>query len=130
MESAIFTRMANALREQFPGITVSGEYQNAPVRFPFVSLVEADSYVYRRAHAGADREEYTAVLYVVNVYANKAGEKKSECRKILHFMDEMLYGMNFTRISMNPVPNLEDGTIYRLNARYEAVTDGTTIYRR
>lgn len=130
IESAVFTHIAQALREAFPAVTVSGEYRNAPPKFPFVSIEEADSYVVTRELSSAEKERYTAVLYEVNVYSNKASGKKAESKQILHFIDGMLYGMNFIRISMNPVPNLEDGTIYRLNARYEAVTDGETIYRR
>lgn len=43
VESQIYTPIAEALRAQFPGILVSGEYVNAPTRFPYVSLVEQDS---------------------------------------------------------------------------------------
>lgn len=130
IESTVFTHIAQALREAFPTVTVSGEYRNAPSKFPFVSIEEADSYAVTRGLSSAEKEHYTAVLYEVNVYSNKVSGKKAESKQILHFIDGMLYGMNFIRISMNPVPNLEDGTIYRLNARYEAVTDGETIYRR
>lgn len=42
VESQIYTPIAEALRAQFPGILVSGEYVNAPTRFPYVSLVEQD----------------------------------------------------------------------------------------
>ena len=44
VESQIYTPIAEALRAQFPGILVSGEYVNAPTRFPYVSLVEQDNY--------------------------------------------------------------------------------------
>ena len=43
VESQIYTPIAEALRAQFPGILVSGEYVNAPTRFPYVSLVEQDT---------------------------------------------------------------------------------------
>lgn len=45
-------------------------------------------------------------------------------------IDRVLYGLNFKRLNMNPVPNMEDANIYRLTARYRAETDGTTLYRR
>lgn len=44
-------------------------------------------------------------------------------------INEMMYSMNFTRIAMTPIPNLEDATIYRITARYRAETDGEYIYR-
>lgn len=130
IESQVFTKIATALRKEFAGIFVTGEYVNAPAKFPFVSIVEADNYTDSRFLDTADQERYARLMYEVNVYSNKEGTKKSECRKILNFIDKMLYGMDFTRISMNPVPNLEDAKIYRLNARYEVVSDGETTYRK
>lgn len=35
VESQIYTPIAEALRAQFPGILISGEYVNAPTRFPY-----------------------------------------------------------------------------------------------
>ena len=78
----------------------------------------------------SDREKFSTLMYEVNVYSDKAGSKKSACREIMGVIDEMLYKRNFTRISLSPVPNMENGTIYRLVARYRAETDGTNIYRR
>lgn len=130
IEGAVFTSLANALRAAFPDISVAGEYMDAPARFPFVSIVEADNYLDTRYLDTAERERCARLMYEVNVYSNKEGTKKSECRRLLGFIDELMYGMNFTRISMNPVPNLENARIYRLNARYEAVSDGETTYRK
>lgn len=129
IESRVFTKIATALRAEFPNIFVLGEYVNAPARFPFVSVVEADNYLDSRYLDTATCERYARLMYEVNVYSNNEGSKKSECRRILGFIDQIMYGMNFTRISMNPVPNLEDAKIYRLNARYEGVSDGTNIQR-
>lgn len=130
IESQVFTKIATALRTEFSDIFVTGEYMNAPAKFPFVSIVEADNYLDSRYLDGRETEHYARLMYEVNVYSNREGTKKSECRKILNFIDQMMYGMNFTRISMNPVPNMEDAKIYRLNARYEGVSDGETTYRR
>lgn len=130
MESALFTELASALRAAYPGVTVTGEYINAPPKFPYVSIVEADNYTDSRYADSGGTECCARLMYDVNIYSNKAGAKKAECRKLLNYIDAMLYEMNFVRISMNPVPNLEDATIYRLNARYEGVTDGERVYRR
>lgn len=130
MEAALFTELATALRTAYPEVTVTGEYINAPSKFPFVSIVEADNYTDPRYLDSGDVEGRARLLYEVNVYSNRSGTKKAECRKLLGYIDAMLYQMNFVRTSMNPVPNLEDATIYRLNARYEGVTDGGTLYRK
>jgi hypothetical protein len=44
------------------------------------------------------------------------------------FIDTMLYQLNFTRLSLTPIPMANDG-YYRLSARYRAETDGETMYR-
>lgn len=130
IERQIYTPIADALRKQFKGISVSGEYVNAPPKFPYVSIVEQDNYMSANRLDSSDSERFSTVMYEVNVYSDKAGSKKSVCREIMGAVDEMFYKRNFTRISLSPVPNMENGTIYRLVARYRAETDGETIYRK
>ena len=130
IEKLIYTPIAEALRKRFKGIAVSGEYVNAPPKFPYVSIVEQDNYMSANRLDSSDREKFSTLMYEVNVYSDKAGSKKSACREIMGVIDEMLYKRNFTRISLSPVPNMENGTIYRLVARYRAGTDGGTVYRR
>lgn len=129
IERQVYTPIAEALRKRFKGISVSGEYVNAPPKFPYVSIVEQDNYMSADRLDSSDRERFSTLMYEVNVYSDKAGSKKSVCREIMGAVDEMLYKRNFTRISLSPVPNMENGTIYRLVARYKAETDGNTMYR-
>ena len=130
IEKLVYTPIAESLRKRFKGITVSGEYVNSPAKFPYVSIIEQDNYTTQSHLDSSDMERYATVMYEVNVYSDKAGKKKTVCREIMGVIDEMLYKQNFTRISLSPVPNMENGTIYRLVARYRAETDGGTIYRR
>lgn len=129
IERQIYTPIADALRKQFRGISVSGEYVNAPAKFPYVSIIEQDNYMSTNRLDSGSSEKFATVMYEVNVYSDKAGSKKSVCREIMGAVDEMLYKRNFTRISLSPVPNMENGTIYRLVARYKAETDGNAMYR-
>ena len=130
VERMIFTPIAETLRKKFKGIDVSGAYIKSPPNFPHASIVEQDNYTTTSNQDSSDTERFATVMYEVNVYSSKAGESKSECRSILSEIDKMLYAMNFTRISMTPVPNMDSASIYRLVARYRAETDGTSIYRR
>lgn len=130
IEKLIYTPIAEALRKRFKGISVSGEYVNAPPKFPYVSIVEQDNYMSVNRLDSSESEKFATLMYEVNVYSDKAGSKKTVCREIMGAIDEMLYKQNFIRISMAPVPNMENGTIYRLTARYRAETDGETIYRK
>lgn len=129
IENQIYTPIAKALRNKFSGIIVSGEYINAPPDFPYVSIVEQDNYT-TQAHMDSGSVEFSTLMYEVNVYSNKSVGKKATCREIITFIDSLMYSKNFRRISLSPVPNMENATIYRLAARYKAETDGTNLYRR
>lgn len=129
IENQIYTKIATALRADFEGITVSGEYVKAPPSFPFVSIVEQDNYTTRSHLDSSDNERYVTLMYEINIYSDRAGQKKAICKKIAKYIDDMMYKLNFRRTSLSPVPNLENATIYRLVGRYSAETDGTQIYR-
>ena len=130
VESKVYTPIAVGLRNAFSGIFVSGEYVKAPSRFPHVSIVEMDNYTSTDRLDTSDTERFATIMYEVNVYSNKAVGKKTECKEIMAFIDALMYKMNFKRLSLAPVPNMDDATIYRMTARYRAETDGTTLYRR
>lgn len=130
VESKVYTPIAVALRDAFSGIFVSGEYVKAPSSFPHASIVEMDNYTSTDRMDTSDTERFATIMYEVNVYSNKAVGKKTECKEIMAFIDALMYKMNFKRLSLAPVPNMDDATIYRMTARYRAETDGTTLYRR
>ena len=130
VEAKIYTPVAAALRANFLRIEVSGDYTKVPPKFPFVSMVEADNATSQNRMDTSDVERFATVMYEINVYSDKADGKKSECKAIMAFIDEIMYRMNFTRIALAPVPNLSKSTIYRMIARYRAETDGTRLYRR
>lgn len=130
LTAKIFDPIATALRTEYDGIYVTGEYIDAPPSFPAVSIVEGDNYIDVGKMSTKANEEYSVVMYEVEVYTNLKVGKITQARNILASIDAILYDLNFTRLSMTPVPNLANTSIYRLVARYEAVTDGTTLYRR
>lgn len=122
IESAVFNVIATALRNTYSGIWVSGEYTDLPATFPAVTIVESGNSVYRAARTTAI-ENAVSVMYEVNVYSNMVGYKKSEAKEILAIIDKEFEKLGFTRITCTPVANLQEATIYRLLARYEAVVD-------
>lgn len=130
IENEVFTRIADALRAEFKGISVSSSYDRKPTEFPFVSLEEADSYTESDLVDSAAAERFEHVMYEANVYSNKSSGRKSEAKEIMDAVCGLMHQMNFIRTSRAPVPNMEDATIYRITARFEAVTDGNTIFRR
>ena len=126
----VYDPIAKALREEFSGIYVTGENIIAPTNLPAVSIVEADNYIDTNAMSTKADEEYSIVMFEVEIFTNQAGYKQTQARNILNFIDAILYDLNFTRLSVTPVPNMANSSIYRLVARYRAETDGNIIYRR
>lgn len=127
-ENEVYTRIAKVLREKFPGIDIAGEYIQAPSVFPHVSITQSDNSVITEQTTGC--AEMAQVMFEINVYSNKTEGKKTECKAIMKVIDELLFKMNFKRLALTPVPNMEDATIYRMVARYRVATDGKFFYRR
>ena len=126
-ENEVYTKVAQALRSEFPEINISGEYVNAPSSFPHVSFVLSDNTVVKRYTS--DSFEMSHVMFEANVYSNKTSGKKTECKKIMKCIDDVMFSINFRRTAYTPVPNMENTSIYRLVARFEGRTDGKYFYR-
>ena len=131
IESELFTSVAEAVRETYPSIYMTGEYVKTPPSFPCVSLIEIDNVIYTNGRDSGAIENFAQVSYEVNVYSNKTSGKKSQCKAILAIIDTEMESMGFTRTLMNQIPNEDDATIYRMVARYRAVVSkDKVIFRR
>lgn len=131
IENQVFSRIAARLRETFKGVYVTGEYVKTPSSFPAVSLIEMDNVPLRRTQTSDSVENHVELMYELNVYSNKAAGKKTECKKIASVVDEEMAVMGFTRTMLNPIPNMDDATIYRILGRYKAVVSAENVlYRR
>lgn len=131
IENEIFYIISTKLRERFGTIYVTGEYVKTPSVFPCVTLLEADNSSFLKTRTTTSNENHAELLYEINVYSNKTKGKKAECKRIISFVDNELLKLGFTRIMLNPIPNEEDATIYRIIGRYRAiVSNNNTIYRR
>lgn len=122
IESDVYDYAENALKAAHSSVYVSGEYVPAPPEFPAVSIVEMDNRVYERART-LNIENAARVTFECNVYSNKAANKKSEAKAIAATLDDAFAAIGFTRTFKNPVPNMNDATIYRIVLRYEAIVD-------
>lgn len=120
VENIIFTKLAQALRAAYNGISVYGEFVEVPASFPCVTIVEADNQVLKQTRDLSGVEHYAKAMYEINVYSNKASGKKSEAKEISNMIDGMMTDMLFTRTFRGQTPNI-DRTIYRITLRYEGV---------
>lgn len=128
IEAKVYSPIYTALRNQYNGIYVTSEPAPTPSKPLAVSIVQQDSYSSPRKQDNTLREKFSTVMFQVDVYSNLQTGKKSQCKEVMNFIDEMMFKLNFMRLSLNPVP-MEDNGYYRLTARYRAETDGESLYR-
>ena len=130
-ENEIFSKVAESVRAAYPSVFISGEYVRTPPKFPFVSLIEMSNTAYDRTQTSGDLENHASLMYEVNVYSNKTSGKKSECKAIATLIDNELATLGFSRTMLQPIPNMDDATIYRMTGRYTAViSKDKKLYRR
>ena len=131
VENEIFDTVSKSVREKYPSVFISGEYVRTPSKFPFVSLIEMSNTAYDRTQTSGSVENHASLMYEVNVYSNKRNGKKSECKAIATLIDNELATLGFSRTMLQPIPNMDDATIYRMTGRYTAViSKDTKLYRR
>lgn len=131
VENEVFNSVATDVRAKYPDIYMVGEYVKTPPKFPCVSLVEMDNRSYQQTEDSGSVENHASLMYEVNIYSNKTVGKKAECKAIAALIDERMLALGFARTMLQPIPNLDDATIYRMVGRYGAViSKDKVIYRR
>ena len=131
VENEIFSKVAESVRTAYPTVFMSGEYVRTPPKFPFVSLVEMSNTAYDLTQSSGGLENHASLMYEVNIYSNKKSGKKSECKEIATLIDNEMATLGFSRTMLQPIPNMDDATIYRMTGRYTAVVSkDKKLYRR
>lgn len=129
-ENEIYTRVYNKVIAEFPNADMDSSYQPYPSSFPHVTLYQSDSYTPSERTDSSLMPKFAVVSFEVNVYSNKKNGRKQECKKIMSIIDDEMHRMNFTRIVLTPIPDMNDASIYRLTARYTGEISNTHFYRR
>lgn len=131
IENDVFSMVAQAVKQQYPDVFLSGEHVQSPAEFPCISLVEWENIVFQDTQSSTQTENHAEVTYELNVYSNKTDVKKEECKELAAFVDEILSALGFTRTMLNPVSDPENTNYYRMTGRYKAIVSANrTIFRR
>lgn len=131
IESELFSLVATKVRTVYPNIYMIGESVKSPPSFPAVFMVEQDNTMYISTQTSDDLENHASLMYEIDIYSNKTKGKKSECKAIAALIDKEMAFYGFTRTMLEPIPNMDDATIYRIKGRYKAVVSkNNVIYRR
>ena len=128
IETKVYSPIATALKAEYSGIFVTSEPTPIPEKPLVVGIVQMDNYMSINRLDNSGRERFSTLMFQVDAYSNKASGKKSQCKKLINIVDQIMFDLNFTRLSLTPIPMENDG-YYRITARYRAETDGDTMYR-
>lgn len=106
---------------------VSKIITDKPAAFPAASLIEIDNRTVLDRQSSTPGENFALVTYQLEVYDTT----KSGCRSVYAAADEVMLGMNFSRMSGQYMNNADNTRVFRYVARYEAEIDPDgNIYRR
>ena len=131
IENQIFDIVATAIKNEYSDAYVVGEYVKSPSQFPCISIVEIDNVAYDKTQSSDSRENHADITYEVNIYSNKTSGKKSECKAIASLIDNEFATLGFSRTMLQPIPNVDDATIYRMTGRYRGVVSKDKyVFRR
>lgn len=120
VSTQIYSDLTKLLREDFPDIYTARCKANVTPRFPAVSIVEQNNITYAQTIERSN-ETYVKLTYYFEIFANDSEIKQQQAEKIRDIINKQMIDWGFIRTLCQPLPNLEDLTIYRINMRYEAV---------
>ena len=130
VQAELYTIGRQAILEEHKEVTLSSTTTLKPTSFPFVSIVEKDNAVYARTRDSRNIENHAEIMIEVNVYTT-GDNKQQYARSIMATLDAKYGAIGLQRMMMNPIPNYNDTTIYRLIARYRGIiSTNKEIYRR
>lgn len=124
----IFSAVAENLRSAYKGITVKGEYDPNPAKFPCVTIDEISN---TPAHMdSALKNKYANVVYRVQIFSNKSAGKRAEARAIYSTVDDTLMELGLYAKTYTSTPTIYNAEIYSITATFEGVigADGM-VYR-
>lgn len=132
VNNEVFTNVAERVRGNHAGTTVTGEYTRMPSKFPAVTLDETQNVMVGWLEDSSNEEKFAGVGYRLQVFSNKQSGKKAEARAIFATADAEMRRMGFRRMTYTTTPEIYDSTVYCITATYEAVisAEGHVYARR
>lgn len=119
----IFSRLTLYLREKFTGIYTSRSDSGAPPKFPAVTIVQINNVNYQKTIDCDSHENHVKETYQIDVYTNdkKELDRIELAENIVEEISDFMLGLGFNRTFCQPVPNVNDMSIYRISMRFEGV---------
>ena len=120
VENLVFDTVFNGVTQEYPNVQVSKGYLEETAKFPCVVIRETGNLPVQRMNTDDCAENFSRLTYQVDIYSDKQGVQRSECRELLKTVDDIMQGMKFRRTHMNEPLNI-NRSIYRQYARYTVI---------
>lgn len=120
-ENAIFSKVSEALRNEFDGIFVTGaELVDTPPHFPAVSIILKHSEVNQRYSTFDEVENVASEEYEFGAYSNleDSRDAKEQTKAIIAVVDGVMNSLFYPRTFCQPIVSA-DVKIARCVARYK-----------
>jgi len=127
VENLVFDTVYNGVQTVRQDVAVNKGFIEENAVFPCVVVREIGNVPVDETNTDACAENYTKLTYMVEVFCDKAGTARSQCRELLNLVDGIMQGMKFKRTYMSEAFNI-NRTIFRQYTRYSLIVDkGTTV---
>lgn len=120
VENLVFDTVYNGVQSVHSGMTVVKGYIEENAVFPCIVVRETDNVPVKSTNTDDCAENYTRVTYQVEVYSDKDGTARSECRDLIHLVDGIMQRMKFYRTHLSEAFNIKR-SIFRQYARYTVI---------
>lgn len=119
----VFSRLTESLRGKFKEIYTSRNDSTSPPKFPAVTIVQKSNVNYKRTMDCDSRENHVKVMYQIDVYSNDTDEadRIDTAEKIAEAVSDFMLELGFSRTMCEPIPNVNDMSIFRISTRFEGV---------
>lgn len=126
VENLVFDTVFNGITAVYPNVMVCKGFIEETATYPCVVVRETNNVPVQNTNTDDCAENYTRLTYQIDIYSDKAGTARSECRELMKLVDDIMQGMKFRRTHMNEPLNIKR-SIFRQYVRYSVIVDkGTT----
>jgi len=122
VESLVFDTVFNGVTSVYPDMNISKGFIEESATYPCIVVRETGNLPVQSMNTDDCAENYTRLTYQIDIYSDKAGIARSECRELLKLVDGIMQSMKFRRTHMNEPLNIER-SIFRQYARYTVIVD-------
>ena len=120
VENLVFDTVFNGVTAVHTDANVQKGFVEESAVFPCIVVRETNNVPVQSMNTDDCAENYTRITYQVDVYSDKSGTARTECRDLLNLVDGIMQGMKFRRTHLSEPLNIKR-TIFRQYARYTVI---------